>query len=967
MTVLNAAFEDILLNLEIAAGVVADLDSETLSALDAVRDMLERAGRDAKFPEGARENLQGVLSRVKALQEDPASFETHYGRLCHAMETLQRAAESAGEHDQPANSFTEMPSNHEPDQDAFETNEKDEFIFSVFSIDMNGDAEPAGQQHSESEPAAATLSPADVVDLELQLDVLGGIIGDLDADSPHVLDVIGNIGSKIFNMPGLTKSFTAPCERMRAAAADLASGAVDFETGALVLSQAYEDLGEAFAAATDSGAPEQGDDNAAIAFPEPDTALSPALADFLDHGAAALDDFESAILAYETGGEIGEPARAASALGAACRKAGLVAAAGFLESAARALNAGPDCGSTQIANALLSAKDALHAFFTALAAGDTCELDEAELNRILNQLTMRAQTQASVTRAAESATPVCTADFSNPEMQEFVSEGGEYIESAELCIMQLEKDPANSEHLNEIFRCFHNIKGITGFLQLTDINELAHHAESMMDKARTGKLAFQGAVAQAAFEALDMFKDMLSRVAAAIAGQPYETPAGYAGLVRKLKNPETFEVPAVAPVAQPASEVSVSSDNPQRPAEAALVRAASNGSVKVGTERLDALIDAVGELVIANAMVSREISQQNGDLAHTKLHQNAAHLGKITRELQELAMSMRMVSLRGTFQKMQRVARDISVKSGCPVEFTYSGEDTELDRNVVEEITSPLVHMVRNAVDHGIEPPAERRLAGKPEAGRVHLDACHAGGSVIIRISDDGRGLDRDAILAKARRLGLADASADLNAHDIHALIFHPGFSTAKQVTDISGRGVGMDVVKKNIEKLRGRIDIESEPGRGTSFIVRLPLTLAIIDGMLVSVAGERYIIPTTAIQESLRPAPEKYGTALGRGEMLNVRGDLVPLFRLHKLFSLDGAQQDPMQALTLIIGDGAKRCALLVDDLLGQQQVVIKSLGRVFDAVDGVSGGAILGDGRVALILDTAGLVRAANAENAK
>ena len=962
----DAALEDILLNLEIAAGVVADLDSETLSALDAVRDMLERAGRDKGFPGGARENLQAVLSRVKALQEDPASFEIHYGRLCHAMETLQRAMESASGMDLPGEPFIEMPSSYETEQGAFEIDQEDNLVSPVFSIDANGDEEPAGQQHSESEPLAPTLSPADIVDLELQLDVLGGIIGDLDADSAHALDVIGNISSKIINMPGLTESFTAPCERMRMAAADLASGAVDFETGALALSQAYEDLGEAFATATDSGAPAQSDDNAAIAFSEPDTAMSPALADFLDHGAAALDDFESAILAYETGGEIGEPARAARALGQACRKAGLEAAADFLESAARALDMGPDCGPTKIANALLSAKDALLAFFTALAAGETCELDEVELNRLLNQLTMREQKRAPVTQTAEPAAPACAADFSNPEMQEFVSEGGEYIESAELCIMQLEKDPANSERLNEIFRCFHNIKGITGFLQLTDINELAHHAESMMDKARTGKLAFRGAVAQAAYEVLDMFKDMLARVAAAIAGQPYETPAGYAALVGKLKNPETFVVPAAAPVARPAPEASISIDKTEQPVETSRVRGASNGSVKVATERLDALIDAVGELVIANAMVSREISQQNGDLAHTKLHQNAAHLGKITRELQELAMSMRMVSLRGTFQKMQRVARDISVKSGCPVEFTYSGEDTELDRNVVEEITSPLVHMVRNAVDHGIEPPAERRLAGKPEAGRVHLDACHAGGSVIIRISDDGRGLDRVAILAKARRLGLADASADLNAHDIHALIFHPGFSTAKKVTDISGRGVGMDVVKKNIEKLRGRIDIESEPGQGTTFIVRLPLTLAIIDGMLVSVAGERYIIPTTAIQESLRPAPEQYSTALGRGEMLNVRGDLVPLFRLHKLFSLDGAQQDPMQALTLIIGDGAKRCALLVDDLLGQQQVVIKSLGRVFDAVDGVSGGAILGDGRVALILDTAGLVRAANAVHA-
>ena len=400
----------------------------------------------------------------------------------------------------------------------------------------------------------------------------------------------------------------------------------------------------------------------------------------------------------------------------------------------------------------------------------------------------------------------------------------------------------------------------------------------------------------------------------------------------------------------------------EQQAKGAARAAGANVMVKVGTGRLDALIDAVGELVIANAMVSREIAQQNGHLAHTKLHQNATHLGKITRELQELAMSMRMVSLRSTFQKMQRVARDISVKSGNPVEFSFSGEDTELDRNVVEEITNPLVHMVRNAVDHGIESREERALVGKPEKGRVHLEAYHAGGDVVIRISDDGKGLDRDAILTKARSLGLVDSGADLNVRDINNLIFHPGFSTAKKVTDISGRGVGMDVVKRNIEKLRGRIDIDSESGVGSTFTVRLPLTLAIIDGMLVSVAGERYIIPTTAIQESLRPEPGQLSKVLGKGEMLNVRGELVPLFRLHELFALEGAQQDPAQALTLIIGDSNKHCALLVDDLLGQQQVVIKSLGNIFDTVEGVSGGAIMGDGRVALILDSVGLVRAAN-----
>jgi len=326
-------------------------------------------------------------------------------------------------------------------------------------------------------------------------------------------------------------------------------------------------------------------------------------------------------------------------------------------------------------------------------------------------------------------------------------------------------------------------------------------------------------------------------------------------------------------------------------------------------------------------------------------------------------MSMRMVSLKATFQKMARLARDLSVKSRVPVEFTFAGEDTELDRNVVEEIGSPLVHMVRNAVDHGIEKPDDRRAAGKPEKGRVQLRAFHEGGNVIIKLSDDGHGLNKDKILAKAEHLGLIEkgAGAEMSNREIYGLIFHPGFSTADKVTDVSGRGVGMDVVKRSIENLRGRIDIQSEPGKGTTFIIRLPLTLAIIDGMIVTVGGERYIVPTIAIVESLRPEPEQVTTVVGKGEMLNLRGELLPLFRLYKLFGCGDAKTDPTDALVVVVAGDGSTCALLVDELVDQQQVVIKSLGKTFDDLEGVSGGAIMGDGKVALILDAAGLVRAA------
>ncbi len=374
--------------------------------------------------------------------------------------------------------------------------------------------------------------------------------------------------------------------------------------------------------------------------------------------------------------------------------------------------------------------------------------------------------------------------------------------------------------------------------------------------------------------------------------------------------------------------------------------------MKVSTQRMDNLIDAVGELVISAAMVFQE--KEITDTTNPRLARNISQMGKIVRELQEMAMSLRMVSVKATFQKMARIVRDLSVKTKVPVEFTFSGEDTELDRNVVEEIGNPLVHMVRNAVDHGIEPPAERKALGKPERGNVHLASYQEGGSVIIKLTDDGRGLNKEKILAKAKKTGLIKSDAELTDKEIFNLIFHPGFSTADRVTDVSGRGVGMDVVKRNIDNLRGRTEITSEPGKGTAFTVRLPLTLAIIDGVVVRVSGEKYIIPTLSIIESIRAKEEQLATIVGKGEIFNIRGELLPLFRLHRLFDLHGARENPTEGLIVVLAGDGGNCALLVDELIGKQQVVIKSLDHTFKQLEGISGAAIMGDGRVALILDT-------------
>lgn len=383
-------------------------------------------------------------------------------------------------------------------------------------------------------------------------------------------------------------------------------------------------------------------------------------------------------------------------------------------------------------------------------------------------------------------------------------------------------------------------------------------------------------------------------------------------------------------------------------------------TVKVDADRLDQLLDTIGELVIAESMVSQ--SEELKHLASPALLRHLGQLDKITRELQEMGTSLRMIPIRATFQKMARLVRDLTRKSGKKVELVMSGEDTELDKTVVDQIGDPLVHMIRNAVDHGIESdPQERLRLGKPETGRIDLRAYHKGGSIYIEVQDDGGGLDRETILAKALERGLIREGDNLSDRDTFNLIFLPGFSTAKKVSDVSGRGVGMDVVKKNVEALRGQVDIMSEPGMGTLFTIRLPLTLAIIDGMVVRVSSERYIIPTLSIVQSMRPRPDEVSTVFRRGEMLKVQGDLIPLFRLDSLFVIDGAGQEVTQSTVVVVEDDGKKTGLMVDELLGQQQIVIKPLGEVLQGTPGLSGGAIMPDGQVGLILDIGALVRLA------
>jgi two-component system chemotaxis sensor kinase CheA len=379
--------------------------------------------------------------------------------------------------------------------------------------------------------------------------------------------------------------------------------------------------------------------------------------------------------------------------------------------------------------------------------------------------------------------------------------------------------------------------------------------------------------------------------------------------------------------------------------------------VKLDTRKLDSLVDLVGELVIAQSMVFQDPEVQR--LSSRHLARTLRQLGRITTELQRTAMSLRMVPIRRTFQKMTRLVRDLAAQQDKQVQLIAEGEETELDRNIVEELSDPLVHMIRNSIDHGIEPPEVRESQGKPALGTIRLSASHQRGGIVIAIQDDGKGLDRDRILAKARERGLIKPDATPTEEEVFALIFAPGFSTAETVTDVSGRGVGMDVVRRNIEKLRGKVEIRSVAGQGTTFTIVLPLTLAIIDGMLVGVGDDRYIIPTLSVRESFRPRPGMVSTVHERGEVVSVRGRLTPLLRLGQHLGTPYRAVDPTEGIIVVVESGDAARGLLVDELLGKQEVVIKNLGETFRKQDLLAGAAILGDGRVGLILDVDTLVK--------
>jgi two-component system chemotaxis sensor kinase CheA len=539
-------------------------------------------------------------------------------------------------------------------------------------------------------------------------------------------------------------------------------------------------------------------------------------------------------------------------------------------------------------------------------------------------------------------------------LREFIHESREHLQNIESGALLLEQNPRADEALNSVFRAFHTFKGGSAFLKLTPMNKLAHELESLLDRARQQRLVITSEIIEIILNGGDVLKRFIDAIDLQLTGQSPESPI----------------VIPTAPLRERISRVLSRDSNGANDTtmwyadkSAAIPEAAhpksalSNAAVKVDTLKLDALIDMVGELVIAQSLVAQDADVKA--LGSSRLTRSLAQLARTTKHLQSAAMAMRMVPVRGAFRKMNRLVRDLSQRSGKQIELVLRGEDTELDRNLVEELHDPLLHMIRNSVDHGIEKPEARAASGKSATGRITLAAFHQGGNIVIQIKDDGAGLNREKILNKAAALGLIQSDAALADKEIFNLIFAPGFSTADSITDISGRGVGMDVVRRNIEQLRGKIEIQSTPGQGATFSIFLPLTLAIIDGLIVRVGQERYILPTLSVRESLRPTAEMLSTVHGKSEIIEVRGRLLPLLRLNDFLGVPSDQTDPTQAVLVVIeADGAERC-VLVDELVSKQEVVIKSLGDAFPANPLVVGAAILGDGRVGLILDVAALVQ--------
>lgn len=582
----------------------------------------------------------------------------------------------------------------------------------------------------------------------------------------------------------------------------------------------------------------------------------------------------------------------------------------------------------------------------------------------------------------------------------FFEEAGENLQTLETGLLRLESAGDDDELLNGVFRAAHSIKGGAASFGLTDVSSFAHVMEGLLDQIRRHERKTTSAIASLLLRATDMLSGLMNSarlneelppgVDAMKAeleharSQPFDGTAAPEAAAEPSPEPIESEVVSEEPSTEPQTDDAPapppspsgspgyaelwSANGPDtvvpgsvRPGQEPRRRstdADTNASIRVSVRKVDTLVDLVGELVISQSIVT-QIAQAFTPEKLTQLHEALADVERNTRELQERVMRMRMVPVASVFQRFTRVVRDLATTCGKRVKLVTVGEDTEIDKGMIELLGDPLTHLVRNAVDHGLETEADRIAAGKPAEGTVSLVARTEGGSVTIDVCDDGKGLDRERIRRKAIERGLLRAEDNPSEEQLLGMIFMPGFSTAAAVTDVSGRGVGLDVVKRNVEKLNGTLQVESEPGKGSVMRIRLPLTLAILDGLVLSVGAHPFVVPLAGIEESLRPTSECVHEVLGKGEVVIVRGESIPMLRTSELLGLQTRLTRSTEGLVVIAIHQGKRYALLVEEVLGQQQVVIKNLDANYRRIEGTMGATIMGDGRVALILDVAGLAR--------
>ncbi len=577
----------------------------------------------------------------------------------------------------------------------------------------------------------------------------------------------------------------------------------------------------------------------------------------------------------------------------------------------------------------------------------------------------------------------------------FVQEGNELLQNAEQGLLLWGESPEDKDSLGEVFRHIHSFKGNCGFFGFSDLEKLSHQMENILDRAKSGsKLAVDNPADQL-LASLDILQqglnnisegktdsinnlphhiDDLNRLVAPLLGDflveegVLEEAISTAVQTQKKPVGEILIQQGSASKEQIDTALKKQLDNLNK-AKAEVKPAARTKTpakrqdIRVELGKLDNLINLIGELVIAENMLIH-----NPDLKGLELenfNKAGQHMSKLVRELQEMAMTIRMIPVSGLFRRMIRLVHDISVKAGKKVDLQLIGEETEIDKTVIETITDPLVHLLRNSLDHGLETPAERVATGKNEKGTVRLSARHEEGEVWVTIEDDGRGLNRAKILEKAISKGLIEGDgSDLTEKQINNLIFAPGFSTAAQITDISGRGVGMDVVKRNLEKIKGKIDVNTTPGKGTRITLRIPLTLAIIDGMIVRVGTTTCIVPTLSILEAYRPEMDQITITPDGAELARVRENFFPIVRLHEILDKEPDSRELSDGILIVLEYLDSRFCLFIDEILGQQQTVIKGLSDFIGTVPGVSGCTILGDGGVSLILDVGTLVESADSK---